>query len=210
MTRTDRRPRQRLGEAARREAILAAAGTAFAASPYDEVAVARVAEAAGASEALVHRYFGSKSGLYLATVREAIRVLLDRQRHADAELPADATARDRLAESIRVYLDTVTTWAVGWLAPLQSPGGEPPVATRLRAESRAYYVRLMRAMLDGGTEPGHPEQLGYALHGYLGFLDAACLAWAAGGYPEADRPMITTQALGALDGALRAAGHRGL
>ncbi|WP_033344770.1 TetR/AcrR family transcriptional regulator [Catenuloplanes japonicus] len=205
MTRTDRRPRQRLGEAARREAILAAAGQAFAATPYDQVAVARVADTAGASEALVHRYFGSKSGLYLATVREAVRLLLDRQRVADASLPEAATPRDRLAESIRVYLDTVTTWAVGWVTPLRSPGGEPPVATELRTESRAYYVRLMRAML----ETDDPS-LDYALHGYLGFMDTACLRWAERGYPEPDRAVITAQALGALDGALRAAGHRGL
>ncbi|MDR7273480.1 TetR/AcrR family transcriptional regulator [Catenuloplanes atrovinosus] len=205
MTRTDRRPRQRLGEAARREAILTAAGRAFADRPYDQVAVARVAEEAGASEALVHRYFGSKSGLYLATVRGSVKLLLDRQRAADAALPADATPRDRLAESVRVYLDSVTTWAVGWLAPLQSPGGEPPTAAELRTETRAYYVRLMRTML--GTEDGSCD---YALHGYLGFLDAACLAWAARGYPDADRALITGQALNALDGALRAAGHRGL
>jgi AcrR family transcriptional regulator len=205
VTRTDRRPRQRLGEAARREAILTAAGQAFASSPYDQVAVARVADTAGASEALVHRYFGSKSGLYLATVREAVRLLLDRQRVADAELPGEATPRERLAESIRVYLDTVTTWAVGWVTPLLSPGGEPPAATELRAESRAYYVRLMRAMLE--TED---DRLDYALHGYLGFLDTACLRWAARGYPGRDRAVITAQALGALDGGLRAAGHRGL
>ncbi|GAB7043126.1 MULTISPECIES: TetR/AcrR family transcriptional regulator [Catenuloplanes] len=205
MTRTDRRPRQRLGEAARREAILTAAGQAFAGHPYDEVAVARVADAAGASEALVHRYFGSKSGLYLAVVRQSIRLLLDRQRVADTALPADATPRDRLAESVRVYLDTVAVWAVGWLAPLQVPGGEPPAAAALRTESRAYYVHLMRGMLE--TED---PALDYALHGYLGFLDASCLAWAGQGYPATARPVITAQALGALDGALRAAGHRGL
>lgn len=205
VTRIDRRPRQRLGEAARRESILIAAGRAFAAHPYDQVAVARVAETAGASEALVHRYFGSKSGLYLATVREAIRLLLDRQRIADAELPERAGPRERLAESIRVYLDTVTTWGVGWVAPLRSPGGEPPAAVELRAESRGYYVRLMRAMLEMDD-----SRLDYALHGYLGFVDTACLRWAERGYPEEDRAVITAQVLGALDGALRAAGHRGL
>ncbi|ONI86608.1 hypothetical protein ALI22I_23480 [Saccharothrix sp. ALI-22-I] len=41
----------------------------------DRVSLAAVAEAAGASEALVHRYFATKSGLHAEVVRSAVDAL---------------------------------------------------------------------------------------------------------------------------------------
>lgn len=203
MARTDRRPRQRLDATARRASILSAAAAAFMTIPYDQVSVASVAEAANASEALVHRYFGSKGGLYLAVVRAGIAHLFMRQRRADAALGPEVTVRARLESTVRIYLDVVAEWSVGWLTALRSPGGEPAQARALRRESREFYVAVLRDLFALTDDPG--ADLG--LHGYLGFLDAACLAWAERGYPYADRERITAQALGALAGALGAAGH---
>jgi AcrR family transcriptional regulator len=206
MPRVDRRPRQRLDAQARRTAILQAAGAAFTAEPYDRVSVARVAEAAQASEALVHRYFGSKSGLYVAVVHAGITKLLERQQCADAALGAQATIRERVSATVRIYLDVVTEWSVGWLTPLRSPGGEPAEARTLRRQNREFYVTALRDLLM--LPPDHAAD--YALHGYLGFLDAACLAWAERGYPHADREHLTDQAISALAGALTAAGQPGI
>src|SRR3954463_505891 len=107
MARVDRRPRRRLGAEQRRAAILDAARDLFARAPYDRVSMAAVAEAAGASEALVHRYFATKSGLHLEVVRTAVESLLARQRDADAALGPHVTPHERLALSIEVYLDFV-------------------------------------------------------------------------------------------------------
>lgn len=198
MPRKDRRPRQRLGEPARRDAIFGAAAAAFAAAPYAQVSVARIAAAANASEALVHRYFGSKCDLYLGVVRHAISALLDRQRAADENLGPRASARDRIAASIGVYLDFVSETSTGWAAPLRSPAAEPPEAEPLRQRSRLAYVRLLRTVLELPPD----STLDYALHGYLGFIDAACVAWVDAGCPAADRDRLTNQALGALLGSL--------
>jgi AcrR family transcriptional regulator len=203
MARTDRLPRQRLGEGPRRAAIVRAATSAFSDASYEQVTVAQVALAAAASEALVHRYFGSKSGLYLAAVQVAIDQLLDRQRRADGALGPAASARARLAASIRVYLDFVSERAMGWAGPLRSPSTEPAEATALRQRTREKYLRLLRDMLDLPPEP----HLDYALHGYLGFLDTASLAWVEAGCPDQAREPLVAQALAALSGALAAMGQ---
>lgn len=196
----DRRPRRRLGAEQRRAAILDAARQAFARAPYDQVSLAAVAEATGASEALVHRYFATKSGLHVEVVRSAVEALLRRQRDADEALGPQATPQKRLASSIEVYLDFVTDAGEGWAAPLRNPHDGSAEAARLRVETREQYVRLLREVL--GLPADGPRD--HALRGYLGFLDAACLSWVDAGCPAGYRSAIIGMALGALDGALRA------
>jgi AcrR family transcriptional regulator len=198
VTRTDRRPRQRLDPGQRRAAILDAARGAFACAPYDQVSLAAVASAAGASEALVHKYFATKASLYAEIVRDAIEFLLDCQRKADAALGPGATARQRLATSIEVYLDFVASAPQGWASPLRSPHDGAPEAASLRAQARERYVTLLRDVL--ALPPGQPRD--HALYGYLGFLDAACLSWVTAGCPPEQRPALAATALGALNGAL--------
>ena len=157
MRSTDRRPRQRLGAESRRAAILRAAGEAFAAQPYPRVSVAEIVAAAGASEALVHRYFGSKSALYVAVVRFATDRLLERQRAADAALGPGATPRERLAESIRVYLAAIQDWSVGWTSRLNDPAGEPGAGLSKKLTADPPDVNC----------PGKPS-IGANYIGYLG------------------------------------------
>jgi AcrR family transcriptional regulator len=181
----------------RRSAILDAAQAAFAAGSFQEVSVAAVAEAAGASQALVLRYFGSKAGLYVQVVDAAIAVLLERQLAADAALGPHATPIERVAESVRVYLDFVAAAPRGWAGPLRAPYGEPAQAAELRTDLRRHYVEQLRALL--GPAPIRPRDL--ALHGYLGFVDAACLAWVDAGCPDGERAAIVEMAMAALRAA---------
>jgi AcrR family transcriptional regulator len=79
MARTGRRP----GVSGTREAILDAARRAFAEQGYDRATIRGVAAAAGVDPALVHHYFGTKQGLFVAVVEfpvnpvDAITALLD-------------------------------------------------------------------------------------------------------------------------------------
>lgn len=196
--RTDRRPRQRLDEATRRADLLAAAGRAFAATPYEQVRLAEVARDAGASEALVFRYFGSKAGLYAAVIAASTERLRERQLAADAALGPGAPARDRVRSSLLVYLDHIAEGSVGWAAPFLAPGAEPAAAVTARRVERERYVVLLAQLLGVGDWPRHR----YALWGYFGFLDGACLDWVRRGCPEEDRYALVDAALGALEGAL--------
>jgi len=201
MTRTDRRPRRRLDPEQRRTAILGAARDAFAHAPYESVSVAGIAAAAGSSEALVHRYFASKSALYLAVVREGIDELLTRQVAADTTLARSAPRR-RVSTSIEVYLDVISNSPAGWSAPLRNPHGEFAAVAALRSQARERYVGLLRAIL--GLAPAQPQD--HALNGYLGFLDAACLSWVTAGCPPEQRAALVGMAVAALAGALDAVG----
>jgi AcrR family transcriptional regulator len=202
VTRTDRRPRRRLDPGQRRAAILDAAREAFAHAPYEAVSVAGIAAAADSSEALVHRYFAGKGVLYLEVLREGVDELLTRQAAADTALGSRAAARLRLATSIEVYLEVISNSPVGWAAPLRHPQDGLPAAAALRSEARERYVQLLRAIL--GVGPGLP--LDHVLHGYLGFLDAACLSWIAAGCPAEQRHAVVGMTVAALAGALDALG----
>jgi AcrR family transcriptional regulator len=201
VTRADRRPRRRLDVRQRRSAILESAEAAFAGGSYQEVSVAAIAAAADASEALVLRYFDSKAALYVEVVESAIAMLRERQLAADD--PA-APAAERIAASVRVYLDFVAAFPRGWAGPLRAPYGEPPEADALRTELRRYYVEQLRALL--GPAPNRPRDL--ALHGYLGFVDAACLAWVDGGCPDSERAAVVAMAVAVLGAATELTGGR--
>jgi AcrR family transcriptional regulator len=65
MARTGRRP----GASGTREAILDAARRAFAEQGYQRATIRGVADLAGVDPALVHHYFGTKQGLFVAAVQ---------------------------------------------------------------------------------------------------------------------------------------------
>ena len=68
MARTGRRP----GNPDTRQAILAAARTAFAERGFDGASIRHIAAAAGVDPALVHHYFGTKDQLFLAAMQAPI------------------------------------------------------------------------------------------------------------------------------------------
>ena len=87
--------------AERRELILSAASRAFASRPYEEVSLAEIAEEAQASEALVHKYFVGKAGIYAQVLQGAVDELADRTRRADHARPEGSSARDRVRAAVR-------------------------------------------------------------------------------------------------------------
>lgn len=198
MSRTDRTPRQRLDPDERREVILAAATDAFAGAPYEEVAVAAVAARAGASEALVYKYFAGKSELYAQVLRRMIADLLGRQAAALAELPDGVPVRDRIRATTLVHLDHVAAYPTGWASPFAPSRAEPEVVAEVRHQARLEYVDRLRELL----APSRTLRHDYALWGWFGFLDAACLHWVERGCPDDDRWSLLDATLGALEGSL--------
>ena len=197
-SRTDKRPRLRMDPAERRELILSAASRAFASRPYEEVSLAEIAEEAQASEALVHKYFVGKAGIYAQVLQGAVDELAERTRQADAALPEGSSARDRVRASVLTYLDFIAERSPGWMAYQILAGHEPGEAARVRQEAREAAVRALAEVVGGSR--GHRDD--FAFWGYLGFLDDACLRWVHAGCPNDQRHSLIDAALGCLEGAL--------
>ena len=184
--------------AERRELILSAARRAFASRPYEEVSLAEVAQEAQASEALVHKYFAGKAGLYAQVLQHAADELAERTRRADDALPEGSSARDRVRASVLTYLDFIAERSPGWMAYQILAGHEPGEAARVRQEAREAAVRALAEVVGGSR--GHRDD--FAFWGYLGFLDDACLRWVHAGCPDDQRHSLIDAALGCLEGAL--------
>ena len=198
MARTDRKQRQRLSPGSRRANILEAAAAAFANHPYSEVTISEISQAASASNALVYRYFRNKEELYTEVVRLAIADLLARQDAALKALASGTPIRDHIRAATIVYLDHIATHPEAWALPQRQPGGEPPAVAALRHQARHTYVEQLTSLLRPSEQARHT----YAIWGYLGFIDVACLHWVDKGCPPDDRWSLIDAALGALEGAL--------
>ena len=184
--------------AERRELILSAARRAFASHPYEEVSLAEVAQEAQASEALVHKYFAGKAGLYAQVLQHAADELAERTRQADDALPEGSSARDRVRTSILTYLDFIAERSPGWVTYQVLAGHEPGEATQVRQAAREAAVAALSDVVGGRRR--HRDD--FAFWGYLGFLDDACLRWVRAGCPDDQRHSLVDAALGCLEGAL--------
>ena len=184
--------------AERRELILSAASRAFASRPYEEVSLAEIAEEAQASEALVHKYFANKAGTYAQVLQRAADELAERTRRAADALPAGSAARDRGRASILTYLDFIAERSPGWMAYQILAGHEPGEAAQVRQAARESAVEALADVVGGSH--GYRDE--FALWGYLGFLDDACLRWVRAGCPAEQRHSLVDAALGCLEGAL--------
>ncbi|OWV10224.1 TetR family transcriptional regulator [Micromonospora wenchangensis] len=124
--RTGRRP----GNQDTREAILAAARSAFAERGFDAASIRQIATAAGVDPALVHHYFGSKEELFRATVD----IPVDPGALLPAVLAGDP---DGIGERL------VRTFLGVW----DSPAGGAAVALLRSATNSEWTARLMREFL---------------------------------------------------------------
>ncbi|WP_036897477.1 TetR/AcrR family transcriptional regulator [Propionibacterium sp. oral taxon 192] len=181
----------------RKALILNAARELYARAAYSQVSTTEISRASGSSQALVFHYFGTKADLFAAVVGSAIEDLRSAQSAVDADLPDGVPVRDRVRASIEVYLDHIARHPVSWAAPLRG-GTEPEEAQKVRAAARAEYVGRLGSLLGVSGWPRHV----YALWGYFGFLDQACLHWVEQGCLDDERQPLIESALGALEGAL--------
>ena len=121
--------------------------------------------------------------------------LAERTRRADDTLPEGSSARDR----VRTYLDFIAECSPGWVTYQVLAGHDPgDEAARVRRQAREAAVAALAEVVGGSR--GHRDD--FALWGYLGFLDDACLRWVHAGCPDDQRHSLVDAALGCLEGAL--------
>lgn len=147
----------RLPAAERREAILETAAAAFAKRSYRGTTTSEIARAAGISEPILYRHFGSKRDLYLACVDRAWDELRGVWTGAvsGCESPDDwagalGTAYLNLREKKAALADF-------WVQALTEAGDDPEIRRHLKRHLRAVHEFvtevIARAQEAGGVPP---------------------------------------------------------
>ena len=138
------RPRgRRPGASDSRETILAAARARFAAHGYDRTRIRDVAADAGVDAALVHYFFKTKDGLFVAAMQLPFRP-------AEVIGPLVAEGVDGLGE--RLVRRLLTVWdenRPALLAIVRGAGAHPGAALALREFVLSEIVGRIAATLDG-------------------------------------------------------------
>jgi len=137
-------PRRR-DSAGSRQALLAAARTLFNDRGFDRTTIRDIGELAGLDPTLIARYFGSKSGLYLAILRTDFAA-------EEAESPRDLFDPDRMIE----LLDRVRRRGPGPVisSALRSDGDPSVHDEALVAFTERLIDPLVRRLDSGPLESG--------------------------------------------------------
>ena len=184
----------RLENDERRRRLLELGTRLFTEHAYDEISMSQIARAAGISKALLYHYFPSKRDYFVATLAGGAEELRARVEPDPGLPPAQA-----LASALDAYLAWIEDNSEAYAKLFRSAGGVPEV----------------RALVDGvraGTAARIRDGLGAAayarartaVHGWLWFMDGACLDWIA--HRDLTRAELHGLLLGTLAGALLAAG----
>lgn len=180
----------------RREELLAIGLRLFSDKPYDELLLDDIAAEAGVAKGLVHYYFGSKRGYYVAIVQEAARELRGRLDPDPSAPPAE-----RLRRSLDAYLLYVEEHSAGYKTLLGGGIGSDPEVLAIREAERAFVGALI---LEGLDVPARPRPaLRAALEGWLSFVEGVSLDWLV--RRDLERDGVRDLLMSALAGALAAA-----
>ncbi|MCB0828166.1 MAG: TetR family transcriptional regulator [Solirubrobacterales bacterium] len=137
-----------------RDRILEAACEAIAAEGIDDVRIARVAQRAGASTALVHHYFSTREELLEQALMRSYEVAAaDR---FGRPVDPDASATERLRVMIDECLplpgmqrDEWTLWVELWLQATRDPAMQP-MGTRLYEAYRNWMLEVIELGVERG------------------------------------------------------------
>jgi AcrR family transcriptional regulator len=187
----------RLDVDTRRRELLRAGCELFAAQPYDEVWIDDVARHAGVSRGLLYHYFGSKRGFLTAIVEHEAAELV-RVTEPDPALPP----QQRLDAVLDAYLDYLEAHPQGYRAIYRgAAGADTGIRAIMDTNLHHQEQRLLAAL--AGDAPA-TDALRLAVHGWLAFLIATCLAWLDN--PTLDRTSLRNLCARTLTGAVLASG----
>ena len=163
-------PRRRLAAENRRAELIAAAQRLFAERALDEVSLEDVADAAGASRALIYHYFAGKQELYLAALRAAATELVDRVRPSETGTP-----RERLTAALRAYVAYAAAHATGFVALLR--GGPGQAVGEVGAVVDGVRTHMLGLLASGLGAPVPSPGLRRALRSWLAVVEVSVLDW---------------------------------
>jgi AcrR family transcriptional regulator len=160
----------------RREQLLELGLDVFGASPSAALSIDDIAAAGGISRGLLYHYFPSKRDFYVAVVQRAAD-LMDASTRTLEEVPIEERAR----HAVRVFLEAIAERRELY-GTLLSGGTADDAEVRaiVDASREAFATRALHAC--GIEEPTARQWV--AARGWIGFVEAASLAWLEAGEPE--------------------------
>ena len=179
----------------RRRQLLDLGADLFARHAYDELSMAAIAREAGISKSLLYHYFPSKSDYFQATVAAAAEDVAARTT-PDPDLPP----LEALTASLDAFLAWIEENETAYRKLMQGATGAAEVRDLVAGVREETARRLLEGLSDGEPSPA----VRTAVHGWLGYTDAACLDWLE--HRDMDREELRNLLLGSLLGALTAAG----
>ena len=176
----------RMSREQRRAQLLELGMQAVTASSFDEVSVEQVADAAGISRGLLFHYFPTRRDFLVAIAEAGAQQLLD-VTAPDPHLDPLAQLRVGMA----AYVDYIVDRRQAYVSLVRGAAGGDPAMLDVVRRTRA---RIVSRMLDGiGLTPTQaPPTLRIALHGWLGFVEEAAIAWMEETDPPSRHALLAT------------------
>lgn len=185
---------RRLQAEDRRRQLLERGAELFAGHSYDELSMRQIAREVGISKPLLYHYFPSKRAFFEATVAQAAAEL-----RARTEPDPNLSPLDQLRGSLEAFLELIDDNALAYRKLMQSLGSVPEVRDLVDEVRMKTAARILEGLYPGGA----PPKARAAVHGWLWFMDGACLNWIE--HRDLSRGELRDLLLGTLLGALTAA-----
>jgi AcrR family transcriptional regulator len=164
--------RRKLPRAARERQMLQVAARVFGRRGYHAASMDEIARACGVTKPMLYAYFGSKDGLYLATVDRMGTYLVS----AVERLLEERDAEKRLRQGVDLILDFIHQDRHGWAVLYAEGLGEGPVARHV-ARYRERIVQAAAATLADAVPGRAPQQAEPYAVGLLGTGEALARWW---------------------------------
>lgn len=185
---------RRLQAEDRRRQLLERGAELFARHSYDELSMGEIAREVGISKPLLYHYFPSKQEFFQATLAQGAEVLRART-EPDPSLPP----LDQLRGSLEGFLELIDENELAYRKLMQSVSSVPGVRELVEDVRTKTAARILEGLYPDGV----PSKARAAVHGWLWFMDGACLDWIE--HRDLSREELRDLLLGTLFGALTAA-----
>ena len=164
--------RRKLPRAARERQMLEVGARVFGRRGYHASSMDEIARACGVTKPMLYAYFGSKEGLYLATVDRMGTYLVS----AVERLLEERDPVVRLRQGVDLILDFIQRDRHGWAVLYAEGLGEGPVARHV-AQYRNRIVQAAAVTLGDAVPGSNPRQAEPYAVGLLGAGEALARWW---------------------------------
>ena len=156
----------------RRQRLIEVGMDLFCKHTYEEISIDDIAEVANISKGLLYYYFPTKHDFYVAVVQSAAEQLLQAIEDASTE---QLGSLERLRAGLNAYFAYAESHAQAYVTLMRGGvGADAQIAAIIDATRQTQVQRVLEgAAREKPLTPLHH----IAISGWIGFVEAACIAW---------------------------------